>query len=101
MELAPTAAPAVKGAIPECLDAMSRHRNARQMLTRLQRQIEGLRGKSFEGLTGVFAKYLFAPIYRKPKLSQALTDYLDQHWFDHSSGAAYFPELQPIAPLYA
>lgn len=101
MEPESTIGPAIKGAIPECLDAMSRHDNARELMKRLRKEIEALRGNAFRTLTNTFAKYLFAPIYQKPKRSQAITGYLGKYWFDESSEFAHFPELQPIAPVYA
>jgi hypothetical protein len=101
MDPATTAAPAIKGSIPECLDAMSRHADGRALLKQLQEGIEALRGKDFEGLADAFAKNLYTPIYRDPKRSRALTAYLTKYWFDQSSPAAYFPDLQPIAPMYA
>jgi len=101
MDPAKTAAPAIKGSIPECLDAMSRHADGRALLKQLQEGIEALRGKDFDGLADAFAKNLFAPIYQDPKHARAVAAYLTKYWFDHSSPNAYFPELQPIAPTYA
>lgn len=93
--------PALKGAIPECLDAISRSDNARELMKRLQSAIESLRKRSFLNLTDAFAKHLFAPAFRDAKRSRAVADYLEKYWFDGSSDAAYFPDLQPIAHLYA
>jgi hypothetical protein len=94
-------APALKGAIPECLDAASRSDNARQLLKNLQAGIESLRKTSFENLTDVFVKHLFTPTFKDSKRTRAIADYLEKHWFDASSDSAYFRDLQPIAPLYA
>jgi hypothetical protein len=99
--MASMSAPAIKGSIPECLDAMSRSGNARDLLKGLQGGIEALRARNFENLTDAFAKFLFAPIFPDTKRARAITAYLKSRWFDHSSESAYFPELQPVAPIYA
>jgi hypothetical protein len=101
METVPANCPAFKGAIPECLDAMSRRSDARDLMKNLQGGIEALREKGFENLANAFARHMFAPIYQQTKRSRAISGYLRKCWFDESSEFAYFPALQPIAPVYA
>jgi hypothetical protein len=101
METVSTDVPAIKGAIPECMDTMSLRSDARALMMNLQDEIEALRDKGFANLANAFGKRLFAPIYQDLKRSRAITGYLKKYWFDESSEFAYFPGLQPIAPVYA
>ena len=90
-----------KGPVPYCLDELSTRPNARSQLQELQTAIEGLRADDFRGLENVFGEYLFAPAsFAADKGAQAVS-MLNRHWFDEKSAEAYFPSLQPIAPIYA
>ncbi len=95
-----TAASAIKGSIPECLDAISRGENARALMERLAKAIEASAKGDFRDLAEVFAKHLFAPAYVR-RSTVDLVAYLRERWFEPTSRSAYFPEFHPIAPLYA
>jgi len=95
-----TAASAIKGWIPECLDALSREKNARALMERLVLALEASAESAFQDLSKVFAERLFAPFYARRSTAQVVA-YLDERWFEPSSRSAYFPEFHPIAPLYA
>ena len=101
MDLMVAGNPAVKGAIPECLDEISTRPNARELMENLKKAIEGIAALDFHGLQVAFEKLLFQQIYPPSISVDKLTDYLKRHWFDAASNEAYFPDLQPIAPVYA
>lgn len=95
-----TAASAIKGSIPECLDAMSRNENARALMERLVSALEASAESAFYDLAEVFARHLFAPVYAR-RSTVGIVAYLNERWFEPTSKSAYFPEFHPIAPLYA
>lgn len=93
--------PCAKGPIPYCLDELSTHPDARTHLENLRAAVEGLRTNSFRGLERVFEKFLFEPAGFDLEKRSPATKSLEQHWFDERSPDAYFPNSQPIAPIYA
>jgi hypothetical protein len=92
--------PCVKGPVTYCLDALSARPDARELLQRLGDAISGLRHIEFRGLQEVFARYLLSPVLGGRDVP-GLTEYLKDYWFDEKSGDAFFPNFQPIAPIYA
>src|SRR5260370_27612186 len=90
-----------KGPLPYCLDELSMRSSARDLLKELQSAIESLRRDNFDGLEGVFQRFLFPQAGIPEREAAKLTEYLKQYWFDKRSTNLFFAQFQPIAPLYA
>ena len=100
MGLAVESYPVAKGPVLRCLDALSVRDDARSRLDKLQTEIIGLRGQEFQGLEGVFDRFLFTVtgLYPRDQIDK-ITAHLKTHWFSQETG--WWPWFQPIAPIYA
>jgi hypothetical protein len=93
--------PVAKGPVPYCLDLMSTLPNARRLLEELRGAIESAGAAEFSDLVSVFDKYLFLPTNFDAEKRKSAISTLQKNWFDQKSPDAFFPSLQPIAPIYA
>jgi hypothetical protein len=92
--------PCARGPIPRCLDVCSRGDGARTRLEQLKGAISALKGAYYRGLETVFEQHLLRLQYADPNVRRIITDNLRKHWFDETSGDAYFSG-QKVAEHYA
>lgn len=93
--------PCAKGPLTYCLDELSLKKDAAALMKKLGNEIIRLEPKDFRGLETVFETYLLQEIYRDAAKSAKVAAYLKRFWFDETSPDVFFPEIQPIAPVYA
>jgi hypothetical protein len=87
-----------KGPVTICLDQISIRADARSRLEALRQAIIALAPAGYRGLEGVFAQYLFPGFFNVDQIAR-LSEYLGRYWFSEATG--WWPEFQPIAPIYA
>jgi hypothetical protein len=88
-----------KGAICHCLDEFSKGRGARSRIARLRDELATL-APAFNGLTGVFDRYLLSYVMTNAAERAAVVTHLERYWFDQASPDAYFLGV-PVASIYA
>jgi hypothetical protein len=93
--------PCAKGPVPYCLDECSKQADARTRLEQLRDAIKALAGANYVGLEDVFKKHLLPLGFPNPTQQQAIADHLKRHWFDESSGDAFFPKGEKTTEKYA
>ena len=86
-----------KGPVTVCLDQLSVRADARSRLEALRQGIMAL-APGYRGLEGAFAQYLFPGFFNADQIAR-LSEYLGRSWFSEATG--WWPEFQPIAPIYA
>jgi len=89
-----------KGPIFYYLDEMSRKPDARELLERLHRAISDKASSGFPDLEITFDQYMFTPLKVGERIN-AISNYLKKYWFDLDSPDIFFPDLQPIQPIFA
>jgi hypothetical protein len=87
-----------KGPVTVCLDQMAVGRDARRRLEALRQAIMALAPAGYRGLEGAFAQYLFPGFFNAEQIAR-LSEHLGRSWFSEATG--WWPEFQPIAPIYA
>lgn len=93
--------PCAKGPVTYCLDELSTKPNAPDLMKKLGDEIYKIEGNDFRDLEKVLEIYLLQVIYNDPGKSAKVAAYLKKFWFDETSADVFFPEIQPIAPVYA
>ncbi len=88
-----------KGAICYCLDEFSKAPGARARVARLRRELMAL-APAFNGLAGVFDRYLVSYVITDAAQRAAIVKHLERYWFDAASPDAFFPGV-PVASIYA
>jgi len=87
-----------KGPVTVCLDQMSIRDDARPRLEALRQAIMALAPAGYRGLEGAFTQYLFPGFFNAEQIAR-LSEHLGRYWFSEATG--WWPEFQPIAPIYA
>lgn len=93
--------PCAKGPVPHGLDTISSRPDARARLEQLRNAISALASVNYRGLETALETHVLQPIYPTAREAADVAAHLKQHWFDETSGAAYFSRFQPIAGIYA
>ena len=93
--------PCAKGPVTYCLDELSVKNDAPALMQKLADEITKLEANNFHDLEKALETYLLQVVYNDAVKSAKVAAYLKQYWFDETSSDVFFPEIQPIAPVYA
>jgi len=93
--------PFVKGQILRALDLLSTGPDARSKLEGLAGAIHNIASNNFEDFANVIEQFLFAPLNLTQSRSPDSMAHIRNQWLDPHSPTTFFPDDQPIAPIFA